>query len=507
MPANPSPRAAWPSNDDQTLFNLIVITAGVCLGSYLLWTNFHGQISAGVIGLRHFEIRLFAHFTDRFEQADAQMLQANPYRVRLGDLYGISHAIGRVWRIPACVFIALLGLVCMLRAAPSRFKRAFDLDALAREQAGTFGCTAAFVARKLKLVLPASKQVRPADYALTAEEWIERYATSQSGSFDDGRAREALQRQLGPRWSGPEAASPAVRVMFAALALHHAERRQDAIDLLELVSAALAEDDASLPDGPVEPLAMPAEAVAHATALTNDPAAFKDARDIAGRHAHTSPALMSLLNAARRRHGVLAPAQFAWLKLVDRPLWYALHSLGFETEGTGRYLHPNPRVEALGARDHWAVECAAGEPLFEPDLERAVTGLKRHIPQRGSVLPLRRRSCRCVEPGCHSLGRPAGWPWSRRRGDGVVNLELPADARVQIFISSGGAMAFPDTAQIRCHPGLGRPGHLCKDSASASEGCGSSPSRCGGLHPRQPVRIACRSPSRACPGQRAAAPG
>ena len=46
MPANPSPRAAWPSNDDQTLFNLIVITAGVALGSYLLWTNFHGQISA-----------------------------------------------------------------------------------------------------------------------------------------------------------------------------------------------------------------------------------------------------------------------------------------------------------------------------------------------------------------------------------------------------------------------------------------------------------------------------
>ena len=398
MPANPNPRAAWPSNDDQTLFNLIVITAGGCLASYLLWTNFHGQISAGVIGLRHFEIRVFAHFTDRFEQADAQMLQANPYRIRLGDLYGISHAIGRVWRIPACVFIALLGLVCMLRAAPSRFKRAFDLDALAREQAGTFGCTAAFVARKLKLVLPASKQVRPADYALTAEEWIERYATSQSGSFDDGRAREALQRQLGPRWSEPEAASPAVRVMFAALALHHAERRQDAIDLLELVSAALAEDDASLPDGPVEPLAMPAEAVAHATALTNDPAAFKDARDIAGRHAYTSPALMSLLNAARRRHGVLAPAQFAWLKLVDRPLWYALHSLGFETEGTGRYLHPNPRVEALGARDHWAVECAAGEPLFEPDLERAVTGLKRHIPQRGSVLPLRRRSADASNP-------------------------------------------------------------------------------------------------------------
>ena len=59
---------------------------------------------------------------------------------------------------------------------------------------------------------------------------------------------------------------------------------------------------------------------------------------------------MGLLNEARLKSGVLAPAQFVWLKLVDRRLWYALHSLGFETEGSGRYLHPNPRIEAAGAR-------------------------------------------------------------------------------------------------------------------------------------------------------------
>ena len=77
---------------------------------------------------------------------------------------------------------------------------------------------------------------------------------------------------------------------------------------------------------------------------------------------------MSLLNAARAGPGVLAPAQFAWLKLVDRPLWYALHSLGFETEGIGRYLHPNPRAEAVGARDHWAVEQRGRQPDRRPEL-------------------------------------------------------------------------------------------------------------------------------------------
>jgi intracellular multiplication protein IcmP len=97
---------------------------------------------------------------------------------------------------------------------------------------------------------------------------------------------------------------------------------------------------------------------------------------IADRHAYTHTAMMSLLNEARRRSGVLAPAQFASLKLIDRCLWYALDSLGFETEGIGRYLHPNPRAEAAGARDHWAVERIAGEPVLEPDLDRAVEALR-----------------------------------------------------------------------------------------------------------------------------------
>jgi intracellular multiplication protein IcmP len=98
---------------------------------------------------------------------------------------------------------------------------------------------------------------------------------------------------------------------------------------------------------------------------------------IAGRHAYATTALMSILNIARCEAGVLAPAQFAWLKLVDRPLWYALHSLGYEPEGTGRYLHPNPRVEAAGARDHWAAERASAVRSRSPAWDRSVEVLWR----------------------------------------------------------------------------------------------------------------------------------
>ena len=50
------PRAAWPSGDDNTGFNLVVILVGACIGSYLLWTYHHAEISGAVMALRQMEI-------------------------------------------------------------------------------------------------------------------------------------------------------------------------------------------------------------------------------------------------------------------------------------------------------------------------------------------------------------------------------------------------------------------------------------------------------------------
>jgi intracellular multiplication protein IcmP len=383
MRSPPHPRAAWPSADDNTGFNLIVILLGCCVGAYLLWTCYHGEISACVMALRHHEVAFIGHFTDRYDLADRQMLAADPEGATLRDLYGISHAVGMFFRVPAAVFMLLLAAICAVQAAPARYKRAFDLDGLIREQAASFRTSAAFVRRHLRLVPPAftgagssSRGPRPADYALNPEEWIARFGTAPDGDFDEAAARCALLRQLGPRWRGPQETSPQVRCLFAAFALHLAQRRADALRLLGDLSASLADSDRDKPEGPDAPLVVPASARAVADAFLGDGELVTPVLAIANRHAYTHTALMELLNTARLRAGVLAPGQFAWLKLVDRPLWYALHSLGFETEGIGRYLHPNPRVEAVGARDHWTVERLAGEPVIEPSMDRAIEALR-----------------------------------------------------------------------------------------------------------------------------------
>lgn len=372
MQAQPNPRAAWPSNDDNGGFFLVILLLGLAVLSVVLWVNFHGIISAGLMNFFHWEIAWLHHFTTRFDSADKQMMASNPEDVHLKDLYTIARACGTAVRIPAACVMLLLAGICMTCAAPSRFKRAFDMDALIAEQAKSFPTTAAFVRRRLSLVEP-EKMPRPADYGQTPEEWIAAHAFRKNFGFVEADARRALAAQLGPRWQGPDQAAPHVRALFTVFALHLAEHRTEAQHLLGEMSKSLADPGKETSAGPAAPLVLPQTAIAKSDALlaTSDFEIRSPAERIAAAHAYTSPALMSLLNESRLAAGVLAPAQFAWLKLVDRPLWYALHSLGFETEGFGRYLHPNPRIEAAGARDHWAAERIAKRPLASPEIERA----------------------------------------------------------------------------------------------------------------------------------------
>jgi intracellular multiplication protein IcmP len=378
MQPRPNARASWPSGDDNAGFYLIVLLIGLCLAAVVLWMNEHAKISAQVMALFHWEIGVLRHFTRRFDLADQQMTTSDPAGVTLSDLYGIAHAVGMFLRIPAAALIGLLAAICALRAAPSRYRRAFNMETLVREQAATFRTTAAFVRRRLGLVAPAA-QLRPSDYALTPAEWIARYAAAPDGSLDEAAARRALVVQLGAPWRGFDQASPHVRCLFAAFALHLAERRDDALHLLGDLSVALdMGDEDEGREGPAVSLILPAEvAVSAVEAVMHDPKIVRRAAGIAARHAYTHTALMSLLNEARLRGGVLASGQFAWLKLIDRELWYALHSLGFESEGFGRYLHPNPRVEAVGVRDHWAVERLMGGPLGQPSFDRALDTLRK----------------------------------------------------------------------------------------------------------------------------------
>jgi intracellular multiplication protein IcmP len=357
-----------------------VILLGSGVFSYLLWTYYHPQISAFVMSAMHHEIRFIDYFSDRYRLADQEMAETAPNAVTLKDLYGIAQAVGMFFRIPATGLIVVLASICAIRAAPSRFKRQFDLDGLIKEQASEFPVISAFAARHLKLAAPGAQEILPADYALTPTEWISRFAADPSGHLNEQKARAALAKQLGERWTGPASAPPVARLLFTVFALHLAERRDDAMKILGEASVCVSDAKKDGENGPLAALTLSSALISQVDrffekhmSASQKTAAMK----IAAGHAYVSTALMALLTASRIKAGVMAPGQFVWLKLVDRNLWYALHSLGYEIEGIGRYIHPNPRVEALGARDHWAAERLAGRPVLKPNFNESVVALRR----------------------------------------------------------------------------------------------------------------------------------
>jgi intracellular multiplication protein IcmP len=386
-------RAAWPSNDDFTFLSLAVIAIGLAFLGWVGWTNYHGAISGVVAQVLHWQIRVVHHFTPALDGLDRTIASANLDAVTVPEILTALNLTGHYLRIPVIGFILVLAALCFARAAPSQFTRKFDLDGLIHEQAQFFNAIAAYTHRALRLVPMQPDALRPSDPALHAREWVARFARPAqgrrafvSGDFDQAAATRAFTRQLGSVWRGVERAPGHVRILYAAFALHLGQRRAEAQELLDALATALPSGDRSEAAGPAQPYTVPTSVVGRADVVLRSSDLLAEANKIAAGHAYTVPALMSVLTVARRRSGVLAPVQFGCLKLIDRSLWYALHSLGFEGDGPGQTTHPNPRVEAAGARDHWAAERLAGRPLIIPSVERAVSAVRAAIGQDDAII-------------------------------------------------------------------------------------------------------------------------
>jgi intracellular multiplication protein IcmP len=375
-----SPRAAGAiGSDDYAGFSLILIGVGLGILGWAVWKLWHPEISRIALLVAHWEMQAIAVFSERFSQADIGVQRASPAAVQINDLVKLYRNIGIEFLYPAMALVLALAALCFLRAGNARFTRAFDLDRLMAEQARTSRSTAAFVGRGLKLAGVRAGDPRPADPAIHVSEWIARYA-SKDDRFDEATARRELVRQLGAEWRGRGVAAPAVRCMLAAFALHGVGRRDEAVGLIGLLSEGLPVDKADGREGPDQPLAFDAKTLAVADRVLAEMKVSAWALDVMAAHHFTTPGLMSVLNQARLRSGVLAPAQFAFLKLVDRRLWYALHALGFEADGPLGHPHPSQRIEAIGARAHWAAERAVGAPIPTPEFDAAIAAIRPRQP-------------------------------------------------------------------------------------------------------------------------------
>jgi intracellular multiplication protein IcmP len=177
--------------------------------------------------------------------------------------------------------------------------------------------------------------------------------------------REAARRtfvvQLGSYWEGTQALPSHTQALLAVFAARAARDREASNQLLLQIAASAVGNKAE--DGPAAFISR--LNFSGTDTLLKKYLTHKTVAQVTKRHAYVLGVLASMLQLARQ-DGVLAAADFLWLKPADRPLWFMLNAVGRQT------AFP----EVAGPFAHWIAERSIGHKLVVPMVDTAVSALE-----------------------------------------------------------------------------------------------------------------------------------
>ncbi|MCL2468611.1 MAG: hypothetical protein FWF24_00040 [Alphaproteobacteria bacterium] len=305
--------------------------------------------------------------TESFVVFARQGMAYDFYNITGSSMKVISLYIGQYtrWLIaPVCLLVAVYGTFMSPR---NLFKTRFNLETFIRAQAKIWPVispVANFNPAKASariLGSPMPEKTPLFAEAFAPEEWLSYHRIAVvNGVPDREAARRAFLAQLGPRWNGFAGLPVHMQLLAAAFALKGVQKRDESDEFLGQISTFWTDKTGFKPS---------AEIVSKARAILKDPEVGGKALEVVARHAYRTTALLGLLKWARFMGGVLASAQFLWLRGVDRELWYSLNNLGrrsFHTEGAG-------------AVAHFMAETAAEKALPTPRLDTAIITLNVYM--------------------------------------------------------------------------------------------------------------------------------
>lgn len=336
------------------------------LTNFLRWVRIAEVWLAGVIygGDRGVTIPDVGRFT--FDQWLEAFKRANVEQMK--DLIGVSTFLTQnALRNVFIGLMAVMAVIVFLRGPGTFYRRRMGLEGLMKEQAKSFPTIAPFLKfdpRKLPFRAPGQPvpaQLPMFSEALTPEEWLAYNEVSMSGGkIDVGRAYQALTKQLGKRWQGARKLPIHMQGIFAACALKHVRKRGASDDLLNAMARSWSPEKGFAPD---------AKLVSAIRKVIKDPKVGGALEKFANQHAYETTAMLRCLQRSREEGGVLAPAQFVWLRGHDRTLWYPLNNLGRKSY----------HAEAAGAMVHYTNELIAGQRIPTPRFDEVISGFETYM--------------------------------------------------------------------------------------------------------------------------------
>jgi hypothetical protein len=210
---------------------------------------------------------------------------------------------------------------------------------------------------------------------LTPPEWLRANKVRfEDNELDHEACSAAFKEQLGKAWQGFDRASLYGKVVLLMCALHYLkiekvykgfnEDKPKSVSLHEReeLSIAFSGGKDGIP-------AMKAFVERH----EKDPKVRKIIDTIGSKHAYENTVIYAMLDRARAKGGVFKEHDMAYIKKLDRHMWYGMNNCGrkrFHTEGAG-------------IMSHYFAERVSNRALIEPYLDPACEGVENYLYEEG----------------------------------------------------------------------------------------------------------------------------
>jgi hypothetical protein len=332
------------------------------------------ELRAALLFVYGFELAMLSPFVEPILGLDYAPLIAYAFRGQThywSDVFYVGATAHEVWRFPMAASILGLGYFTVRRMPDiKKFMRELNLEDFMVIHAEHWR----FIKPFLKINPLKSKDPLWAT-SMTPIAWIRKYAMN-NGSFSEGLARHALVQQLRMPWEAVaedlEKLPLHVRFLFAAFALKAANNgewfedsktptaRDDTRAQTQLFLFEAAEE--IYENGKLGPTTQDWCARIFAKSSIRE-----RLMTVCRNHAYVETALLAAYVHAKQRNGVFASSEFAWLRGVDRVLWYALNGNG------GRTFF----CECAGIHAHYMGEVANKAPIAHPFVDTAVEAISK----------------------------------------------------------------------------------------------------------------------------------
>lgn len=270
------------------------------------------------------------------------------------------------------VFVGIIGLFAVWAqiSGPNTHNRTnFTIESLLTRQTVNFPVISPFSSFDPSTQPPrAPGSPVPADLPLFAEalgpeEWLAyNEIPAPDGTIDEKAAMNCFKKQLIGRWKGAKALLPHQQVLLAAFCLKASRKRKEADQMLARIAVCWTFK------GGLN-LKKDKKLVAEAQKVLGNKKLAGKVLASCNRHAFVTTALLRGLQTAREEGGVMAPAEFVWLRAHDRTLWYPLNNLGRQS------FH----MESLGAMSHFRAEKITQRPIPVPKLADALDTITEYM--------------------------------------------------------------------------------------------------------------------------------